>query len=89
MSNIRKIVLVALLAGFAVGCASSTTTLSKAGTGMKQATADLKECAGAGGMLYEDKDLDGKPAAYVSKRTYAATSGAPFEKCIMGKGYKK
>lgn len=89
MSYRRKIVLVALLAGFAAGCANTTTIWSKAGTGMKQATADLEECAGAGGFYYDDKGLDGKPVAYVSQRTYASTAGGPFEKCIMGKGYKK
>ncbi|MBT3351213.1 MAG: hypothetical protein HOC91_12330 [Nitrospinaceae bacterium] len=89
MRNCRKIVLVAILAGFAVGCANSTTTWSKTGVGMKQAAADLKECAGAGGLMYEGKGLDEKPVAYVSKRTYTSTAGVPFEKCIMGKGYKK
>lgn len=89
MNNRRKIVLVALLAGLAAGCSSTTTTWSKAGTGMTQATADLEECAGDGGFYYDGKGLDGKPVAYVSQRTYSNTAGEPFEKCIMGKGYKK
>lgn len=89
MSNCRKIILVALLAGFAAGCTNTVTTWSKSGAGMKQAAADLKECAGAGGMMYDGKGLEGKPVAYVSKRTYASSAGSPFEKCITGKGYKK
>lgn len=89
MINSRKIVLVALLAGFAAGCANTTTTWTKAGVGMKQAAADLQECAGAGGLMYDGKGLDGKPVAYVSKNTYSSSAGEPFEKCIMAKGYKK
>ncbi len=89
MVNSRTILMAALLAAFAAGCANTTTTWSKKGSGMKQATADLKECAGEGQMLYDAAGLDGKPVAHVSKTTYAWRAGAPFEKCMTGKGYSK
>ncbi len=72
------------------GCApTTTTTWVKSGAGMKQATKDLEACAGALGMLFDGKGLKGKPVAYSSQGTYSAGLGAPFEKCMMGKGYKK
>ena len=89
MTKARNILLVALLAVFAAGCAESLTTWSKPGANMGQATAVLKECSDTAGMLYDEKGLGDKPLAQVSHTSYSIWAGDPFETCMAGKGFKK
>ena len=68
------------------GCV--TTIWRKVGT-PAQAAKDLKTCAGKAGLHYESIGTTGGPAAMSSQNTYQYFWGAPFEKCMKAKGYRK
>jgi hypothetical protein len=89
MRNLTALLGTVAILALIAGCAPTTTTWVKSGAGMKQASKDLEACAGAAGMAFDAKGLKGKPVAYSSQRTYDAGLGAPFEKCMKGKGYRK
>ncbi|MEE9275085.1 MAG: hypothetical protein V3V62_07240 [bacterium] len=68
------------------GCV--TTTWRKVGT-PAQAAKDLKTCADKAGLHFDPNGLTGGPTATISQNTYQDFLGAPFEKCMKAKGYRK
>ncbi len=89
MPKISRMLAVVLVAGFAAGCATTTTTWKKTNVEKAQMEKDLQMCSQKAGLLFNKTGYQGNPAALSSKTSYETHMGEPFEKCMTRIGYKK
>jgi len=69
------------------GCMTTPATWSKVGVTMAQGSKDLEACASQANLAYRAPSMDGKLA--VGAFVGASEQSSKFERCMVGKGYRK